>query len=694
MHEAQLFLKDLALVLSVAAVVTVVFRLLRQPIVLGYLLVGIILGPHIPIPLFADRDRISTLAELGVILVMFSIGLEFSIRRLASILPTSGLTGAIQLGGMFWMGYGVGQAFGWGSEESLFGGAMISISSTMIVARTFAEEKVDARLSEIVFGVLVVQDLAAVVILAVLTAVAAGRGAASDAVLETTAELAAFLAVTVVLGFLIVPRAVRALFRLDSRETVLVACVGFCFALSLLAHELGYSVALGAFLAGSLIAESGHGEEVEHMVVPLRELFGAVFFVAVGMMVDPLVIVEQWAVILVLTALVLVGQSVLVALGTFLAGNDVRTSVRAGMSLAQIGEFSFIIAGIGIGAGVVRDFLYPVAVAVCLLTSFTTPWMVRLSGRTARAIERRLPHSIQTFTSLYGSWREQLRQRPRRGTAIGRRIRRLVGLLMLDGALLSAVLIGAAFAYHRHVPAVAERLGLGRPVALALLVAITAVVALPFAIGLLRVSRGLGTTLARLVLPAVAGGGLDLAAAPRRTFVVTLQLAMILLVGLPFLALTRPFLPAWVGLSLLALALSTVGLSFWRSARNLEEHVRAGAHLVLETLLNQAGQSTPQRAPLEEVSSTLPGLGALTAVRLEPGSSAIGRTLIDLDLRGLTGASVIAIGRDSGGVAAPTGREPLAVGDVLTLTGTSDAIAAAATILLDVSPAQPATLPP
>ena len=174
---------------------------------------------------------------------------------------------------------------------------------------------------------------------------------------------------------------------------------------------------------------------------------------------------------------------------------------------------------------------------------------------------------------------------------------------------------------------------------------------------------------------------------------VTLQLAMILLVGLPFLAVTRPFLPFWVGPSLLLAALAVLGLSFWRSARNLEEHVRAGAHLVLETLIGQAGEPRPQHGPLDQVSSTLPGLGALTAVRLEPSSPAVGKTLIDLDLRSLTGASVIAIGRDGGGVAAPTGREPLAVGDVLTLTGTSEAVAAAAALLAEGHAEQPAAIP-
>ncbi|HYU15592.1 MAG TPA: cation:proton antiporter, partial [Candidatus Acidoferrum sp.] len=470
------------------------------------------------------------------------------------------------------------------------------------------------------------------------------------------------------------------------------------FALALLAHRLGYSVALGAFLAGSLVAESGHGEEIERLIAPLRDLFAAIFFVAVGMMVDPRDAAEHWAVVLALGAAVLVGQSALVAIGTFLAGNDLRSSIRVGMSLAQIGEFSFIIAGIGTSAGAARDFLYPVAVAVCILTSFTTPWMVRRSGRVARAIESRLPHALQTFASLYGSWREQLRERARRRT-VSARIRRQVRLLLLDGALLAALLVAGAVAHERYAPVLAARLRLGPGLSLALVVGATALVALPFAIGLLRLTRGLGTTLARVVLPAAGRGELDLAAAPRRAFRVTVQLGVALLVGLPFLALTRPFLPFWMGLALLGLALFGLGIAFWRSARNLDEHVRAGAHLVLEVLVRQAGRpAIAQRAPLDQVATALPGLGHLTAVTLEPGSPAVGRTLIELDLRGSTGASVIAIGRASGpgeDVAAPTGREVLAVGDILTLTGTSEAVGAAAALLLgeSASPAPAAILP-
>ncbi|HUS64128.1 MAG TPA: cation:proton antiporter [Kofleriaceae bacterium] len=685
MNSAELLLTDLALVLSVAAVVSVLFRLVRQPPVLGYLLAGMIVGPHLPIPLFADLDRIRTLSELGVILVMFAIGLEFSLRRLIALLPTSGLTGAIQLSGMMWLGYLVGQLLGWTGIESLFAGSMIAVSSTMIVSRTLSEQKVDKKLSDIVFGVLIVQDLAAVLLLAVLTAIATGGGEAGAAVANTAGELALYLVGTVVVGYLVVPRAIRLVARLGSDETLLIASVGLCFASSLLAHELGYSVALGSFLAGSLMSESGSAERIERMVVPLRDLFAAVFFISVGMIVDPRVIADSWLPILALTALVLVAQTTFVAVGTFLTGQDLRSSIRAGMSLAQIGEFSFLIAGVGVSAGAIRAEIYPIAVAVCVVTSFTTPWMVKSSTRVALAIERRLPHPVQTFTTLYASWREELRQRGQSSTgrSASARIRRLVLLLAVDGAILTALPIVTALLFRRNEARIADTIGVEPAVALVLVVLAAATLAVPFVIGLLRVARALGTAIAAVVLPRVAPGAMDLAAAPRRAFVVTLQLGMALIVGLPFLAVTAPFLPSFLTAPVLAGALILLGLAFWRNATNLEEHVQAGAHLVVETLARHVGGTAPppDAAALGGVEEMLPGLGHLTPCRIEPGWAAVGTTLVDLNLRGLTGASVIAIMRREGSVAAPTGREVLEAGDLLGLTGTSEAVEAAGVLL-------------
>jgi len=288
--------------------------------------------------------------------------------------------------------------------------------------------------------------------------------------------------------------------RMQSLETLLVASVGLCFGLALLAQEFGYSVALGAFVAGSLIAESGRQKQVEHLIVPLRDLFAAVFFVSVGMMVDPAIILQHWPVVLALTALVMVGQMCFVTIGSFLSGMGVRTSIRAGMSLAQIGEFSFIIAGIGVTGGVVGEFLYPVAVAVAVITTFTTPWLVRMSEPVALLVERRLPHSIQTFAALYGTWLETLRTRMR--AARDRRqspVRRRVLVLVLDGAVLAALVVGAAVAWPLLSDAARQHLSLPPAGSSALIVAGTLLVSLPFALGVLRCARDLGVALATAV---------------------------------------------------------------------------------------------------------------------------------------------------------------------------------------------------
>jgi CPA2 family monovalent cation:H+ antiporter-2 len=670
-------LQDLALVCCVAAVVAVIFRRLRQPVALGYLLAGIIVGPHVPIPLFADGQRIHDLSELGVILVMFSIGLEFSVGRFIRVLPTAGLAGLIQIGGMIWLGYTAGRIFGWTWQESLFAGALVSISSTMIVASTFAEQKVEHRLSELAFGILIVEDLAAVLLITLLTAITTGSGLSADMLLGTTGRLALFLLALLVVGFLVVPRAIRAVSRLDSQETLLVSSVGLCFGLALLAEKLGYSVALGAFIAGSLVAESGRAKQVEHLIVPLRDLFAAVFFVSVGMMVDPAVLLDHWLVILALTVIVIVGNVWFVALGSFLSGAGVRTSVRAGMSLAQIGEFSFIIAGVGVASGAIGSFLYGIAVAVAVLTTFTTPWMVRVSDRAALLVERRLPGPIQTFATLYETWLVALRKSPgeaRRGS----RVRRLIRLLAVDGAAITAIVVVVAVAWPRLAVILSEHLGLSQMVALPVIVAGALLVALPFGLGVLRCARKLGVVLATAALPAQAPGKVDLAAAPRKAFILALQLGIILLVGIPILAVTQPFLPLFYGLPILLLVVAALGIGLWRSTTNLEGHVRAGAEVIIEMLRSQSADEEPT---LSELDKLLPGLGPMTAQRIGGDSPAVGKTLAELNLRGKTGATVLAIVRQDGAAVSPTGHETLAPGDVLALTGSDEAVTAARALL-------------
>ena len=378
--------------------------------------------------------------------------------------------------------------------------------------------------------------------MAVLTAIASGSGLAAGPLAATIARLAAFLVGLVGIGLLVVPRAMRAISRLNRRETTLVASIGICFTIALLAQAFGYSVALGAFLAGSLVAESGEEKQIERLVEPVRDVYGAVFFVSVGMLIDPALVARHWIAVVVLTAAVIIGKVLGVSLGAFLTGSGMRTSVQAGLSLAQIGEFSFIIAALGLSLHATGEFLYPVAVAVSALTTLFTPWMIRGSGPIAAWVDRKLPRPLQTFAALYGSWLEELRARRPAATAMTG-LRRLLRLLVLDAALIAALIVATATSIDRIVVFARDHLGLSDGVARWLVVAAAVALSAPFCIGVVRVSQKLGVTLARLALPAEKHKRVDFAAAPRRMLVVTFQLAGVLLVGTPLLALTQPFLP-------------------------------------------------------------------------------------------------------------------------------------------------------
>lgn len=665
------FLHALTVVLCVAAVTTVISQKLRLPVVLGYLVAGLIIGPHVPVPLVADPKLVSALSELGVILVMFSLGLEFSLAQLKKVGPTAGITAIIESGIMLIAGFLVGRLLGWTTIESVFTGAIVAISSTTIIVKTFDEQGIAGRLRELVIGVLIVEDLIAIVLLATLTAVSTGAGLSALAMASTLGKLAAFLATLLGVGLLVVPRAARAVARLHRPETTLVASVGFCFSVALLAQYFGYSVALGAFIAGSLIAESGEGKVVEHLVQPVRDLFAAIFFVSVGMQIDPAEVARHWGAALLLTAVVIVGKVVNVTIGSFLTGNGTRTSVQAGMSLAQIGEFSFIIAGLGMSLGATGSFLFPVAAAVSVVTTLSTGWLVKASGPVASLVDRKLPRRVQTFTTLYASWVEHLRDAP---AAPKRPVQRLARSLLIDAALLTGVIV---------IAAVSRRAELSRSAPLWMVVTVAVVVALPLCVGIARLSQRLAAELADEALPARRAGKVDLAAAPRRVMVVALQAAIVLVVGVPMVAITQPLLPGMpVGVVLLGI-LGLLAVAFWRSTNNLEGHVRAGVEVISEALMSQAhGPKAPPGQALDDVQTLLPGMGlsAPSVIELSEQSAAVGRTLADLNLRGVTGATVLAITRGSQAIVA-TATEVLQRHDRLALAGTREAIDAARAVL-------------
>jgi len=677
--EPQAFLRDLALVLCVAAVTSVLFQRLRLPAVPGYIVAGLVVGPHMPVPVVADVGTVHTLAQLGVVLLMFSIGLEFSLRRLLRIGPRVGLVVLLEVGLLLTAGSLVGQLFGWSPAVSLLAGSVVAISSTMIAASVFADLKIQGPLRELVLSIMVVEDLAAVLLIALVTALASGNALSGGELARTAGRLLAFLAGALALGLLVVPPSMRAVARLRRPETTLVASVGLCFAAALLALSAGYSIALGAFLAGSLVCESGAGRVVEALVRPLRDMFGAIFFVAVGMLLDPAVAVASWPVIAALVAVLLIGKTLGVGVGAFLTGHGTRVSLRAGVSVAQTGEFAFIIAGIGAGLGGPATTLPHVAAAVSVITALASPWLVRASEPLALYVDRRLPRSLQTFVTLYGSWVELVREAPERSTP-WTPVRRATRLVLLDAVLVAGVIIGASINLPGLLAALRARAGVPEGTGRWVVVTAAVACAAPFAVGMVRSSRRLGNALADLALPSRGSGTMDLANAPRRAFVVTLQIAIVMMVGVPLLAVTQPFLPRYQGIVIVLLALAGLGILFWRTATNLQGHMRASAEMMAEALGPR--HRGAEAATLEQVQHLLPGLGTLVPVRVAAGSAAAGLTLAELNLRGRTGATAVALARDvDDAMVLPTAKTLLREGDLLALAGSHDAIEEATRLL-------------
>ncbi len=679
MEHAAPILQDLALVLCVAALTALLCLWLRQPLVLGYLLAGALLGPHLPFPLLADASRVEALSELGVVLLMFSVGLEFSLGKLARVLPSAGLVAIFEVTFLLLVGTAAGTALGWHGGPAFVVGAMMAISSTMLIAQVLRERPVERPIRELIFGVLVVEDLAAILLLVALAAVGSGGDASPGMLLRAAGRLAVFLGATMGLGLLVVPRIVRAIVTFRRSEVTTVAAAGLSFAGALAAREAGYSVALGAFLAGALVAESGASGRVEQLVQPLKDVLGAVFFVAVGMLIEPAAIAAHWPAILALGAVVVAGKVVAVSLGAFLAGHGIPTSLRAGMTMAQVGEFSFIIAGAYAAAGGDRT-LRSVAVAVATLTAFTTPLLVRAAQPVASWVDARLPRPLQAFASLYGSWLELVR-RPRESPWAP--VRQRVLVLVAEALVLVTLLVGAGLLRPRLTAWLAGVLGGATAGRLGFAV-LTLGVAAPFVVGVVRLAGAVGRAVAERAMPRPLRG-VDNAASPRRVLMGATQFGIVLTVGTAVVAATQPFLPGVGGPLVTVATLGVLGVGFWQSARDLQGHLRAGAEVAAHALAAPHRRAEGLEEALHKVEALLPGIGELTSAVIAPGSPLDGRTLGQVNLRGRTGATVVAVVREDGMLLAPTGHELLRGGDVLALSGSHEAIEAARGLLVQAT---------
>lgn len=402
MENLEPLIVDLALILILASVVTLVFKKLRQPVVLGYIVAGFLASPNFHyLPSIVDVANIDIWAQIGIIVLLFSLGLEFNFKKLLNVGGTAFTTAILIAVGMIAMGYMAGQLLGFTTFDSIFLGAMLSMSSTMIIIKAFNDlGMLRQKFTQTVFGVLIVQDLLAVVLLVILSSVGAGSVEGGE-LINSVARLVFFLVIWFVIGTFVIPSFVRSVRRFLNNETLLIVSMGLCFGMVVLATYAGFSSALGAFVMGSILSSANEVERIERIVQPIKDLFGAVFFISVGMLVNVDALIDYAVPIIILSVIVVVGQSLLAFIGMLLSGQPLRIAIQSGFSLSQIGEFSFIIATLGISLGVMNPILYPIVVAVSVVTTFTTPYMIRLAEPFYNKIAPRIPEPIMKRLDEY-----------------------------------------------------------------------------------------------------------------------------------------------------------------------------------------------------------------------------------------------------------------------------------------------------
>lgn len=395
-HHLYPLIGDLGLILMTAGVAVLLFKKIKQPLVLGYLIAGFLAGPHFYLfPTVKDIHNVEVWAEIGVIILLFSLGLEFSFKKLMKVGGSASITASIQIVSMIGLGYLTGQFLGWSQIDSIFLGAILSVSSTTIIIRAFEELGVKSQnFARIVFGALIVEDIVAILLLVLLTTISVSQQFSGIELMQSAVKLVFFLILWFIAGIFFVPTFLRKAKNLLNDETMLIVALAMCLMMVMLASAAGFSPALGAFIMGSIIAETTKAERIEHLVKPVKDLFGAVFFVSVGMLINPQTLAEYWLPVLIITIVTIFGKTLSTTLGALVSGQPLKQSVQAGTSLAQIGEFSFIIATLGMSLSVTSKFLYPIVVAVSAITTFTTPFLIKSSLGIYGFIERILPEKV------------------------------------------------------------------------------------------------------------------------------------------------------------------------------------------------------------------------------------------------------------------------------------------------------------
>lgn len=676
MHGIEL-LHDLAVVMLVAGITTIICHQLKQPVALGYILAGFIIGPYTPpFTLVRDEDAVKTMGEAGVVLLMFSLGLEFSLRKLTKVGASAFVAALLEIVLMIWLGYEIGRAFGWNTMDSVFLGAMLSISSTTIIVKALAElGKSRERFAEIIFGILVIEDILAIILLALLSGFARTGELSARDVVTNVIQLAVFFAMVLVLGLILVPKLFNYIARFKSDEMLLVAALGLCFGIALVASMLHYSVALGAFLIGAVIAETRQIHKIEAVIGPVRDMFSAIFFVTIGMLIVPRMLWEHFWPIMVISLVVIVGKVVTCSFGVFIGGKDLRTSLSVGMGLAQIGEFSFIIATLGLTLEVTSKFLYPIAVAVSVITTLVTPYLIRASDPVAQYFERAVPRPMMQALSVYTTWLDSLGRRESGPLAI--LVRRMgwqlfVNLLLTAGffALGSWILEWNG----KYLPS--SWRALSSEVQESIVWAAVMIITTPIYLASFRKVTAMSSLVAQICVPASISEQRSMAM--RQVISQVFVLGALVIMTVLTMLMSTSILSSLSDLWLLLVIVAGAGMLFRATLVRIYSRAEIALH---ETLLELPLLHEKEARPMPELLLE----AELETIEIPSGAALAEKRLREIPLRQQTGASIVAIERAGQRLINPGPDEILRPGDRVLLLGQADQLPNAKGLLTGIA---------
>ncbi|MDR1727445.1 MAG: cation:proton antiporter [Acidobacteriota bacterium] len=660
MENLPHFVNDLVLILITAGVVTIVFKWLKQPVVLGYIVAGFLAGPNfVFFPSIGDAENIEAWGEIGVIFLLFALGLEFSFKKLASVGSTAFIAVFIDMGAMISLGYLVGGLLGWTSMDSVFLGAMMSMASTTIIFKAFGEMGLEKKkFAHIVFGMLVMEDLVAILMMVLLSTFAVSRDFEGADLLYSVLKLLFFILIWFITGIYLLPTMLKKCSRYLNNETLLVVVTGLCLGMVLFAVSVGFSAALGAFVMGSILAETVEGKRIEHLIEPVKNLFGAVFFVTVGMKLDLGIVAEYAGAIVLLILVVLAGQIVFATLGVSASGQSLKVAVQSGFSLAQIGEFSFIIASLGISLGVIDKFIYPVIVVVSVATTFTTPYCIKASAPAYALLEKIVPGSWERLLKGYAAsgysttvnsqsdWRSQLRK------------------VLRITVVYTAICLAIIFVSLQFVrPIVLRAIPSDWPSACGpLLIAVVTVLAIAPFMRAMMMRKNKSPEFKRLW----ADSRLN------RTGLVALIAMRIIICVILVLSVLTPLFPYATAMLFLVSLLVVTGVIYSqtikRQSRRIEQRFMENLHR-RERL---AEQTAPFNKKLE--TDLLAKDVRVEEVEVSQTSPSIGKTLRELNFKQVAGVNVVSIIRGSKKINIPDGNERLYPFDKLVVVGSDEEI--------------------